>query len=125
MSKKILVIEDNDVVAKFLKSLLEKSGYQTVVLNQGGGAVEEIMRYKPDAILLDLLLPDMNGGDIVRELDNHPEAANTPIAILSAVIDKNDKAGGTLTIADKKFPAMSKSITGAELLAVVEKLVSE
>lgn len=118
---KILVIEDNEVVAKFLRSLLLKAGYEVALLQQGKGAVEEVFRFKPNVILLDLMLPDMNGGDIIRKLQQYPEAARIPIAILSAVIDKNDSSG-TITIAEREFPALSKSITGSELLAALSLL---
>jgi len=125
MNYKVLIIEDNDVVGKFLKSLLTKAGYEVLLLAVGGGAIEEMQRFKPHAILLDLMLPDMNGGDIIRKMQSDPEVAKIPLAVLSAVIDKNDNSGGKITIAEREFMALSKSITGSELLGALDELIKK
>ena len=66
--KKIAVVEDDRVLRKALKSLLEENGYGTCCLEDFSNAEEEILRARPDMVLLDILLPGTNGQEILRNL---------------------------------------------------------
>ena len=66
--KKIAVVEDDRVLRKALKSLLEENGYETCCLEDFSNAEEEILRAGPDMVLLDILLPGTNGQEILRNL---------------------------------------------------------
>ena len=66
--KKIAVVEDDRVLRKALKSLLEENGYETCCLEDFSNVEEEILRARPDMVLLDILLPGTNGQEILRNL---------------------------------------------------------
>jgi DNA-binding response OmpR family regulator len=79
----ILIVEDDEVLLRALFLLFHKSEYTIATATDGNTAVQMVQRLKPDVILLDLLLPDMNGFDVLRNLRSNPEFASLPIIILS------------------------------------------
>ena len=92
MNKKILIIEDEKPIAELLKYALEKERFDAAMAHTGEEAFEKIESYRPDLILLDLMLPDMDGLTICREVTaNNKEI---PIIIVSAKNDQIDKLIG-------------------------------
>lgn len=123
MLVKILVVEDNEVTGKFLSSLLADKGYQVKVLKEGSDIIEESLKFNPNLILMDLLLPDIDGADAVKLLQNHPRTFDIPVIFLSAIIEKNEQQGNTISVNEKTYPALSKSITTLELLNTINKVL--
>ena len=72
---RVLLIEDDWVAARILKYTLSKAGYEVRVVNCGGAAGEEITRYEPDAVILDLNLPNMPGSEVMRKGSSDGRAA--------------------------------------------------
>lgn len=68
MSKKILVIDDEELVTESLKKLLNKAGYEVVVVNNGMRALESVKDNNFDLIVSDIRMPDMNGIEIIKEI---------------------------------------------------------
>ena len=92
MNNKILIIEDEKPIAELLKYALEKERFDAAMAHTGEEAVAKIESYRPDLILLDLMLPDMDGLTICREVTaNNKEI---PIIIVSAKNDQIDKLIG-------------------------------
>lgn len=92
MNNKILIIEDEKPIAELLKYALEKERFDAAMAHTGEEAFEKIESYRPDLILLDLMLPDMDGLTICREVTaNNKEI---PIIIVSAKNDQIDKLIG-------------------------------
>ncbi len=85
---RILVVEDEPQVRFALRRYLEESGYAVREAEDGAGALRELLSFKPDVVLLDLMLPDMSGVDVCRaiRLDHQ-----TPIVVLSAMDDEKTK----------------------------------
>lgn len=79
----ILIVEDDEILLRALYLLFHKSEYTIATATDGNTAVQMVQRLKPDVILLDLLLPDMNGFDVLRNIRSNPEFENLPIIILS------------------------------------------
>ncbi|MDD5292813.1 MAG: response regulator transcription factor [Candidatus Izemoplasmatales bacterium] len=86
--KHILIIEDDKVILKFIKLALETNGYQVSGTDQGTIGLNIIINQKPDLILLDLGLPDIDGMQVIDEVRN---IDNTPIIVISARGRENDK----------------------------------
>jgi DNA-binding response OmpR family regulator len=80
---RILVIEDERHIARFLEFVLKKGGYEVVVAYNGAQALAAAEPFEPDAILLDLVLPGMSGLEILRRLRADPRQARTIIMVLS------------------------------------------
>ncbi len=92
MNNKILIIEDEKPIAELLKYAVEKERFDAAMAHTGEEAFEKIESYRPDLILLDLMLPDMDGLTICREVTaNNKEI---PIIIVSAKNDQIDKLIG-------------------------------
>jgi CheY-like chemotaxis protein len=81
----VLLIEDNNANVKLLEQILEsRPGVRLLCAGQGGLGLEMAREHRPDLILLDLHLPDMHGGDVLRRLLEDECTADLPVVILSA-----------------------------------------
>lgn len=85
---RILVIEDETQLRRALRQYLEKSGYAAAEASDGAGALLEFANFKPDVILLDLMLPDLSGVEVCRTIR---ETSQTPIVVISALGDEKTK----------------------------------
>ena len=89
--KKILIVDDEIQVCELLKAYLEKDGYEVITALDGKSALEEANRAKPDLILLDLGLPEINGLDVCRTIRSR---SSVPIIMLTARVEETDKIIG-------------------------------
>jgi DNA-binding response OmpR family regulator len=83
MSKAILIVDDEPEMVEFLDSLLTLKGYQTLVALNGAGCLRKAREEKPDLILLDLTLPDMDGLIVLEKLRQEGHSPGIPIFVLS------------------------------------------
>ena len=104
MGKKIrvLIVDDNPLDVRLLEILFLKWGYECFIATNGQQALDTIDKEKPDLILMDVLLPDMNGLDISNNL--RIKGNNTPILILSGMEDRAlDKSNTSLSYMQKPY----------------------
>lgn len=87
----ILVVEDEYVIARLLKDMLQGEGYQVVTVLNGEDAVDFALRETPRLIILDMLLPDIDGFEVVQRLRQHPKTMHIPIIAVSGCCDLHDK----------------------------------
>ncbi|ASI36816.1 MULTISPECIES: response regulator YycF [unclassified Exiguobacterium] len=112
--RRILVVDDEQPIADILKFKLEKEGYSVAVANDGVEALEKVEEFKPDLILLDIMLPLMDGMEVCREVRKTLE---TPIIMLTAKDSEIDKVLGLELGADDY---VTKPFSSRELLARVK-----
>jgi len=117
----ILIVEDNDVTAKFLESLLVQKGYQVKTLGDGTNISNEVKRFLPQLILMDIVLPNADGADVVEELQREEEFKDIPVIFLSAIIEQDDHKKNVISIHKRDYPALSKMVTTTELLETIKK----
>lgn len=91
MTKRILIIEDEEKIARILVDYLARDGFETEVIIEGTHAVEQILQQKPDLVLLDLMLPGKDGITICREVR---DASSVPIIMTTARVDDIDRILG-------------------------------
>ncbi len=91
MSRKVLIVEDDNNIAELLHLYLEKEGYETAVASDGGKGVELFRSLQPDLVLLDIMLPVMDGWSVCRKIR---EESKTPIIMLTAKGETMDKVSG-------------------------------
>ncbi len=94
MKRKILVIEDDMDIAELVKLVLETESYTVESVLDPLEAIDKAKSYKPDAILLDLLMPKLNGWEIFKQLRKDKEFDDVPIAILTAKSEEIDTMVG-------------------------------
>lgn len=97
MALKILVVDDDPAISEMLSIVLESEGFSTVAVTDGAVAVETFQREQPDLVLLDLMLPGMNGIDICRAIR---QESSVPIVMLTAKTDTVDVVLGLESGAD-------------------------
>ena len=83
--KKILVIDDEPHVVTYLETLLQDNGYETASAANGREAMEKVKAEKPDAITLDITMPEQSGIRFYRDLKENPEFADIPVLVVTAV----------------------------------------
>jgi two-component system alkaline phosphatase synthesis response regulator PhoP len=116
LKQQILVVDDDKEIARLLRSYLEKAGYDVLVAYDGQTAVHTLRREKPDLLLLDLMLPDMDGYDITRLVRTEETLQQIPIIMLTARVEDSDKIVGLELGADDY---VTKPFNPAEVVARV------
>ena len=87
---KILVVEDEQVLAKVFQEKFEKAKYEVKVASDGQMGVDAAKSFKPDVIVLDLVLPKKNGFDVLEELKGNEDFKTTPIIVVSNLGEEED-----------------------------------
>ncbi len=114
---KILIVDDDVNICELLRLYLEKDGFQTVVVNDGKSAIETEASIKPDLILLDIMLPEMDGWQVCREIR---KTSSVPIIMLTAKSETFDKVLGLELGADDY---VSKPFDTKEVVARVKAVL--
>ena len=91
MAEKILIVEDEQNIAELLRLYLEREGLETVIANDGERGVAEFERVRPDLVLLDIMLPGLDGWGVLRKIRAQ---ADTPVIMLTAKGETFDKVTG-------------------------------
>ena len=91
MSKKVLIVEDDSNIAELLHLYLEKEGFETAVAGDGGKGVEQFRSFRPDLVLLDIMLPIMDGWTVLKKIR---EESAVPVIMLTAKGETEDKVTG-------------------------------
>lgn len=89
--RKILVVDDEEDVLKVLGKRLSNAGYQVITAKDGEEAIKKAWQELPDLILLDIFLPDIDGGGVAQQLKEKASTKNIPIIFLSCLYTKDDE----------------------------------
>jgi DNA-binding response OmpR family regulator len=89
--KKILMVEDDDALASVYQTRLQAENFNVKRVKNGEDALAATLEYKPDLILLDVMMPKVSGFDVLDILRNTPETANVKIIMLTALSQDSDK----------------------------------
>ncbi len=117
MSKTILVVDDEERLVSLVKAYLEQGGFRVVAARNGRDALFLARQEKPDLILLDVMMPDLDGHEFLRL---HRQERNTPIILLTAKVEEDDRVLGLELGADDY---VTKPFSPRELLARVRALL--
>ena len=120
MNKMILIVDDEEDIVELLAYNLEREGYQIAKAYDGHQALKYIRENQPDLVILDLMLPGVNGFEICRLIRKKPETEGMPIIMLTAKTDSVDKIMGLEIGADDY---MTKPFNVRELLARVRSVL--
>ena len=109
MSKKVLVVDDSPVELANLRALLNDHGYTTLTASSGREAIEKALSEAPNLILLDIIMPDMDGYEACRQLQANPDTKAIPVVFISSKSQKADhiwaKMQGAKALIGKPYSA--------------------
>jgi phosphate regulon transcriptional regulator PhoB len=117
MPKRIAIVEDEAELASLLDYNLSRNGYQTQVLGGASGTLKSLEQARPDLILLDVMLPELDGFELCRQIRQSPLLGRTPVLFLTARSDEVDRVLG-LEIGGDDY--MTKPFSPRELIARVK-----
>ena len=116
----ILVVDDDAKIVRLVRTYLERDGFSVVTAADGPGALDAIERHRPALVVLDLMLPELDGRAVVRAVRGDDAAAATPILIVSARGSTIDRIAGLEDGADDYLP---KPFSPAELVLRVKSIL--
>lgn len=119
---KVLVIDDQPFFTTMLRNVLEQQGYQVVAAGDGKEGLEQARKHIPDAVLLDIEMPGMDGFQVCEQLKRDPALKATPVIILTATDDtklneKAFRAGAEITAL--------KSVSGDRLINILKLVLAK
>lgn len=119
---KILIVEDDKFLRELITQKILKEGYQTAEAINGEEGVAKAKEEKPDLILLDLILPGIDGFEALRQVKEDPDIAHIPVIVLSNLGQKDDvERGMKLGAADYMIKA---HFTPGEILAKIKSILA-
>lgn len=122
MVKKVLIIEDDPAISRLVDFSLKREGYETATANNGLDGIRKAKYEVPDLVILDVMLPGMDGFEICHRLRTESDTEKLPILMFSAKAQEIDKTTGMKVGADDYLP---KPAAPEEIIKRVEKLLAK
>ncbi|TNG02182.1 MAG: response regulator [Gammaproteobacteria bacterium] len=125
MTKKILVVDDEVALTKMVKMNLERTGeYEVRTENKGSMALQAAQEFRPDLILMDVMMPDMGGDEAMQDIRDDPDLTDTPYVFMTAIVTKEEtKEGGSTLGGPNEY--LAKPVNTEELIETIERLLGD
>ena len=120
MSKRILVVDDDPDIRSLVKNAIIMKGHEAIAAGDGFSAVTLAIKYRPDVVVLDVMMPKMSGFQVCQNLRARPEFQATPILFLTAKDNPQDEAWGKKVGADEYI---TKPFEIHQVVAKVEEML--
>lgn len=117
----IMIIDDSPTDSHLLKRMLEKNGFNTLTATDAGEGIEVARREKPDLILMDVVMPGLNGFQATRELKTNPETAGIPVIIVTRKDQRVDRMWGMRQGAREY---LTKPVKEGSLISLINEALS-
>ncbi|MDZ7842798.1 MAG: response regulator [Gammaproteobacteria bacterium] len=121
MTEQILIAEDEPYIVESLGFVLGQSGYAVSAESDGSAVIQRVRDLAPGVVILDLMLPNRNGFEILKELKNDPDLLAIPVLVLTAKGQNQDRTTADQLGADA---FITKPFSNREVLSCVRKLLS-
>ncbi|MEM1044957.1 MAG: response regulator [Pseudomonadota bacterium] len=119
MAKRVLLAEDEPNIAESLTFLLDRAGFEVTVETDGRGALTSALDAPPDVLILDVMLPEVDGYEVLRQLRADRRAEGLPIVMLTAKGQKQDREAALERGADL---FITKPFANSDIIAAVQEL---
>jgi twitching motility two-component system response regulator PilG len=113
---RILVVEDEESLLKLESILFTSKGYQVTGVRGGLDALRSISQQRPDLVVLDIMLPDMDGFEVCRSIKEDPDTSSIPVVMLTAKKSSRDLEAGRVAGADAYITKPFKSVKVLEVI---------
>ena len=117
---KIMVVDDAPADLQNLKNILTKGGHQVIEVTSGQDSIAKAKAEKPDAIVMDVVMPGVNGFQATRSISKDPETSGIPIIVVSA---KNQETDRVWALRQGAKEYVTKPVKDSDLLAKVKQLI--
>lgn len=121
MTSRVLLAEDEPHIIELLSFLLSREGYVVETEMTGSGALARVLEAPPDLLILDVMLPEMNGFELMRRLRADPRGERVPVLMLTAKGQREDREAAARLAVDV---FITKPFSNAELVDTVTRLVN-
>ena len=122
INKKILIVDDEEEVLSLLYKRLSAEGYQVIKAMTWQDAIERTKTYMPNLILMDIVLPDLEGSEVVQMLKEDPKTEDIPVVFLSGILTRDDRQTKLeVNVGGRLFDAISKPFNYEELMSAVKR----
>jgi CheY-like chemotaxis protein len=120
--KTILIVDDEEEILVRLKSILTRAGYEATVTSKGKDAINLAKNLQPDLIILDIIMPDIDGGDVASALSDNPTTSEIPIIFLTGILTKDEELQGKTS---GKHRVIAKPIMPEDLLRLIKETLAD
>lgn len=117
--KMILVVDDEPHIVRLVEVNLQRAGYRVITASSGAEALEKISSEKPDLVTLDILMPEMDGYEVLRRIHSDPSTKDLPVVILSQLAKHEDVFKGWQLGCNSY---VTKPFNPRELLGFIERI---
>jgi twitching motility two-component system response regulator PilH len=117
---RIMVVDDSPADLQNLKSILQKGGHEVIEVQSGQDSIAKAKAEKPDAIVMDVVMPGVNGFQATRSIAKDPDTKSIPIIVVSA---KNQETDRVWALRQGAKEYVTKPVKDADLLAKVKQLI--
>lgn len=117
---KVLVVEDNVDLCRMYERLFIFRKYEVEIAYNGKEGLEKVKSFKPDVVLLDIMMPEMSGTEVLRTLKSNPETSKIPVVIMLTNIDQDETVKETLDLGAVSYMVKS-DFTPSEVIEEVQK----
>lgn len=121
MQKKILIVEDEESLLKLESILLTTKGFHVQGVTTGTAALKAVVENPPDLVLLDIMLPEMDGFEVCQQIKNNPRTSHIPVILLTAKKSPEDMARGKEVGAEQYI---TKPFKSSMVIASIERLLT-
>lgn len=123
LKKRILAVDDEPEVLSLLEKRLTSAGYQVLTASSGSEALEIASSQRPDLIILDILMPDMDGSQVACQLREDPRTKGIPVIFLTCLYTKREEHAAGHVLGANLF--LAKPYEPAELLKEIEHVIGK
>lgn len=120
--KRVMLVEDEPNIAESLRFILERAGFEVRIESNGSAALDRILADPPDTLVLDVMLPGLDGFDVLRRIRSHSVLGELPVLMLTAKGQREDRQTA-LDAGASRF--ITKPFSNSEVVAAVTELTSE
>jgi len=124
--KKILLIDDDKDLSETIKSVLEYAGYDVALSPEGQNGIAKAKELRPNLILLDIMMPGMNGAEAMSKLKEESATCHIPVIFLTGLAvndDDNIKVG--INVGGEKIQAIAKPFENEKLLKIIRETIGD
>jgi DNA-binding response OmpR family regulator len=120
--KRVLAVDDEKLIVLAIRHNLQHAGYEVIEAYDGREALEKIEEARPDLVILDVMMPELNGWDVLTCIRDDPELRDTPVIMLTALGQDSDEREGIIRGADLY---LTKPYEPQHLIDLVNRLLSD